>query len=417
MDEFTRIRDLLPEPEPAHATEIAAARRTVLGAPARTSGPATTSGPARTAAARTAGRRLKIGAALTTAAAGAVAAALVATAGGPAAVTADPPPVGPASAGPAPGGRAPLGGSGSNALSAHTLLLTAATAAGHAPATGRYWNVSTRSGAQIVTPGGYLIEQRYSEQLWQPTAAGTPTWRVIQNLGAGPVTAADRTAWIRDGRPTYWTIPPRRLSPAEQRAADEKARIAGPHYRKPAPERIAAAAETPFAAPEDNHGAAGYLAGKPRTLADLAALPADPAALTGWLRTQLAALGYPPTPTDLFLEAVHIALYLPVSPAVRAAGYRLLADLPGVRLVGTVRDPLGRTGEAIALAQRDYDWRLVLDTATGTPLALETVATSPHPGDAHQARAGQLISYDAVLAAGWTDASPTLPSRRATPVG
>jgi hypothetical protein len=57
---------------------------------------------------------------------------------------------------------------------------------------------------------------------------------------------------------------------------------------------------------------------------------------------------------------------------VRAAAYRMIASLPGVRALGEVTDVLGRTGQGVARVTRDFggevEQRLVMDDRTGFPL-------------------------------------------------
>ena len=56
----------------------------------------------------------------------------------------------------------------------------------------------------------------------------------------------------------------------------------------------------------------------------------------------------------------------PASPALPAALYRVAADVPGVRLVGTVRDAAGRQGTAIERKQGPGDAVLyVIDPSDG----------------------------------------------------
>ncbi|RFU38617.1 hypothetical protein DZF91_26755 [Actinomadura logoneensis] len=89
----------------------------------------------------------------------------------------------------------------------------------------------------------------------------------------------------------------------------------------------------------------------------------------------------------------------PVRPAVRAAAYRVLADLPDVRSLGTVTDLRGRRGQALTRQGDDAEgvgtgaYRLVIDPNTGAPL--ET--TSAGSG---------FMDYMSVLNFGYTDETP-----------
>ncbi|TMR92319.1 CU044_5270 family protein [Nonomuraea basaltis] len=57
----------------------------------------------------------------------------------------------------------------------------------------------------------------------------------------------------------------------------------------------------------------------------------------------------------------------PISPGTRSALYRLLAEQPGIRSLGEVTDPLGRTGIALALngaGNGEDEYRLIVDDDT-----------------------------------------------------
>jgi hypothetical protein len=91
----------------------------------------------------------------------------------------------------------------------------------------------------------------------------------------------------------------------------------------------------------------------------------------------------------------------PVTPATRAALYRLLADQPGVQVFSGVTDPLGRTGVAIGDGTGMY---LLIDSRTGAMLASTTAPV--HSGLKIAAtRAGTEV----ILKSGWTPSLGTLP--------
>jgi hypothetical protein len=64
-----------------------------------------------------------------------------------------------------------------------------------------------------------------------------------------------------------------------------------------------------------------------------------------------------------------------ISPRQRAALYEVAAKIPGVELVGRVRDPVGRTGLAVAMTYPSSGTRamLVIDPETGVLLAEQNV--------------------------------------------
>jgi hypothetical protein len=156
-------------------------------------------------------------------------------------------------------------------------------------------------------------------------------------------------------------------------------------------------------------------------LLDPPVTPVGCARLLSWPTGQLA--GEPSRRTPALLT-------LPVTPAVRAALYRMLAGLPGVRSLGPVTDAGGRAGVAVALSGRYsgcgqesalhsgggteerptfascvVEQRLVIDPASGMPLAQELRYAGLPPGQ-HWSAPDGLFSFRLFRAAGWTGASP-----------
>ena len=99
------------------------------------------------------------------------------------------------------------------------------------------------------------------------------------------------------------------------------------------------------------------------------------------------------------------------------SAYRILADLPGITSLGTVTDPLGRTGVAVALPPRrtgdlgQQQQQLIVDPDNSTILSQQTVLVSP-PTLALQAgmKAGTVLNYTATNHIGWTDQQIPLPT-------
>jgi hypothetical protein len=131
----------------------------------------------------------------------------------------------------------------------------------------------------------------------------------------------------------------------------------------------------------------------------------------------------------------------PVPPEVRAAAFRMLATLPGVKVEGETTDPLGRPGAVISLpvettiplgfstAPRQlgtYRRQWIINPGNGTLLAMrDLVATPPHgsrklpPGDDGKPRRltvgsqpdrfhkpGEVSEYETYEVAEWTDTAP-----------
>lgn len=236
------------------------------------------------------------------------------------------------------------------ALTAHQFLLAAAdTSAVQAKADGAYWVTVEEQQALYKGNPAYAILGRTHKETWQPTRTGPKTVLVGQWLGAEPASEQDKAAWIADGSPKSWTVPGghgRTLTVAP-----------GPKDVRPAP------------------GAATYsLAGGELTYAEIRALPADPEQLKARL---LQGMGSDMSPTEmLFLSARDLLTGTPVTPAVRAATYRMLSSLSGLTLTENVRDARGRAGSAVAYAIRNspsgaFELRYVIDPATGALLSIE----------------------------------------------
>ncbi|MFC4037231.1 CU044_5270 family protein [Dactylosporangium siamense] len=306
--------------------------------------------------------------------AAATAAAVVLTAGGT-----DPAPA-PSGLGGAPGGSGAAAAPGS----ARELLLVAAaqTDASATATSGRYW-VRVQEHGERKEVGRYGIASRLLIERWLATAAGDPNVEVYQDLGAAPVTAADEAAWKADGSPQQWTeTGPKGTTPIVRTTA------AGPRQVR------AVRGSLPM-----------MIAGLQVTAADLAGLPSEPGALKSWLTARLPQHA----DGDLFYAGRDLVAELPVSAAVRAAAYRMLADLSGVDFLGVVQDRQGRSGLAVAFTRRgDGGWgqqRLIVDPGTGRALAQE----SWFLGSAATPTAlGTLMSWTVHVRAGFTDdAAPT----------
>ncbi|MEU5864151.1 hypothetical protein ABZ815_23460 [Nonomuraea sp. NPDC047529] len=133
------------------------------------------------------------------------------------------------------------------------------------------------------------------------------------------------------------------------------------------------------------------MAGRDLTFRQIQQLPDDPVAL----RERVASM-LPTGSSDLLADALSGLLWSkPSPPAVRAAAYRALADLPDVRYLGRRADPRGRSGEAFSYPLPAGVRRtLIIDPATSQVLAgTDTGGTG-----------GSQI----VLTAGWTDQAPDL---------
>ena len=125
------------------------------------------------------------------------------------------------------------------------------------------------------------------------------------------------------------------------------------------------------------------------------------------LRRQLQA-----DPAGLF-GPISQFLFLPTSPQLRAALFRVLAHLPGVQLLGHQRDRLGRSGIAVAITHGAPDRvreELLFDPATSNLLQTQTVLL--HTSSASRGPsmpAGTVVEYADFLTRGVVDSITQLP--------
>ena len=130
-------------------------------------------------------------------------------------------------------------------------------------------------------------------------------------------------------------------------------------------------------------------------------------------------------PAGLFAPIAQF-LYLPTSPQLRAALFRVLADLPGVQLLGDRRDRLGRTGIAVAVNDGRPDRvreELLFDPSTSNLLQTQTVsvgksAPASTPGAPRNVTvpAGTVWQYTDFISRGVVDSITQLPGGHHLPL-
>ena len=129
-------------------------------------------------------------------------------------------------------------------------------------------------------------------------------------------------------------------------------------------------------------------------------------------------------PSQLF-SPISQFLLLPTSPRLRAALFRVLAQLPGVQLIGHQRDRLGRTGIAVAVTQGRPDQvreELLFDPTTSNVLQTETILL--HNGgpstvggrDVPTMPPGTVVAYTDLLDRGVVHSITQLPSGQRIPL-
>src|SRR5215472_6908433 len=271
-------------------------------------------------------------------------------------------------------------------LTARQILLTAAAHVTGGPGRGRYWRVQMMSG--VTVPGGtrarpYDISLRTYADQWNPSLAGRRAWFISRQLGARPASSADAAAWRASGSPTSW-----------RSGQKPDGYLGGLPLQWVGPLAAGTAASARSASWQLSDGTVGFIEG------DLAGLNA--AQFRQMRSRQVAAIlrryavrahcHYPGCSTVdqlIWYEAVFL-LEDPVSAAVRSATFKVMARLPGVRLIGPMTDPLGRPGYAIAPGMQDPNpapgsfnpLRVILiDPQTGSLLA--TAELGPMPRTLH----------------------------------
>jgi hypothetical protein len=100
--------------------------------------------------------------------------------------------------------------------------------------------------------------------------------------------------------------------------------------------------------PSDEHFAPGGLSNGP---VDLATLPTDPARLAALISSRKVE-GGPPGPAEDFVQVGDLLRESTASPELRAALFKVAAGIPGVKLLGTVKDADGRSGIGVAFPNR-----------------------------------------------------------------
>ncbi|WP_157570467.1 CU044_5270 family protein [Microtetraspora malaysiensis] len=271
---------------------------------------------------------------------------------------------------------------------ARAVLLAAADRIETAnPATGRYWHATGQSfavGAWGQSPVGKEPEMiRYrvacTHETWMARSERDASWLVVTAQSGEPLTRVDEAAWRRQG--------------AYRLGACEGPAVPSVGGALPAP---------PFATRlDDKHNpevSYPQVGATHVTTEEVMSLPTDPAKLEEVLQAWNRRGGYRSTEESLFSQATTILSQLPTTPKLRAALYRVLANLQSVENTGTIKDPLGRVGAGIELSGSGR--QIIIDQTSGGLLAVQE--RSPDG-------TGELTAWTALTTSGWTDARPALP--------
>ena len=322
---------------------------------------------------------------------------------------------------------------------ARQVLLTAAEHVTPGLASGKYWRVQLVQG--ITYPGGtkadpYDISVTKSADQWNPASPGEKEWVISQQTGAHPATPADEAAWRAAGSPSAWTggVPLSDLNVAVLPSY--------PYYWSHLAATTAASAGS--ATWQVSDGTVGYVEGDLPGLsaAQFRQLPATQEGMARVLRqyyeqlpcaTEKHPAGCSTENQIIWDEAVRL-LQDPVSQQVKAATFKVMAALPGVRVLGQMTDPLGRSGYALDPGEQAIsslpgpfhpEEVVLVDPSSGSLLATEELQPMPDSlhciaqtvpkfqcvGPAYVGRSyqDQVDEYVAVVSDGWTNAEPSLP--------
>ncbi|GAB3989941.1 hypothetical protein GCM10029978_116490 [Actinoallomurus acanthiterrae] len=290
-------------------------------------------------------------------------------------------------------------------LSARQVLLAAAETAAKEP-TGRYWRVADvggqgyRVGGQGA--GGYQVYLADEFDQWTPRDPKKDDDVTYgRRLPSGPLTAQDRAAWRKAGSPDRWNVtsngdPLTLTRKGESWAADRT--TPAENARSLAEMRKECAASPP---------------GKPDKVCEKLKIFENGSLESGFevFRQRLARSGG--SASAQLMTAYDFLTRTAVSPADRAKAFRLLADLPGVRSLGAVKDATGRPGiglSAPAIPMRDgsgtlVGYQLILAPKTYQILGDQKIVVKAGGHDRGM-RSGTVHSYNVVLDIGWTNDAP-----------
>lgn len=128
-------------------------------------------------------------------------------------------------------------------------------------------------------------------------------------------------------------------------------------------------------------------------------LPTDPAKLRRWIERNAINPGSTCAPgvSDCHIFSYVEALVVggPLPPKLSAALYRVIATLPGMRLIGPTRDPLGRPGVAVGYFFKHQSGRdeLIFNPTTGAFLAERGISLDPKT---MHAPVGSVVDWTAI---------------------
>lgn len=352
--------------------------------------------------------RLPIGIGLGMVAAAAAAAVAIATVGGGGSTVKSPPGAGPDAQ--------------ATELPAQRVLLAAAEHAAKEPV-GRYWRVKRYDGQSYQVKarkgGGSYTVLGYSDLWddWKARSDKDPDVLYARDRGARPLTPEDVAAWRKDGSPTtfrawsndHWaTLSTKSGGTYGVGPGGWQSEATTPAKKRKVAAEFAKICADPKA-PVVTNGKCSFAE---LTWEEREKLANDPEGMKKLLFPILLKGKKPLGAANDLMSGFDFLTGQPASPQARATVFRLLAKMPDVRSIGTVKDASGRTG--IGLAARSsmqegsgtvFDYQLILEPNTYRILAGQEVVVRAG-GSMKGMKPGNILNQDIVLSAGWTNESP-----------
>jgi hypothetical protein len=251
-----------------------------------------------------------------------------------------------------PGGAAP-GTPGTRDLSsARDILLTAAVSAARQPASGAYWHTSVLENFRRTANGPVIASDLVNR--WVASSASRESWGTEKWLKGNASLAGGLSSHHAKGSTISYGGDARSFTVFFMTVAELE-------HLPTSPPRLAAALQQ---------------------------------AARRWIVTPASVRDVDST---LFQNAFDL-LRAPLSPPVRAAVFRVLAQLPGVRSVGRIRDSQGRLGYGVQMSGAGWTDTLVVDLRTGA--VLDDISGGYRRGHTTAAEDQTLISQ------GWANSIP-----------
>jgi hypothetical protein len=150
-----------------------------------------------------------------------------------------------------------------------------------------------------------------------------------------------------------------------------------------------------------------------------ASLPTDPKKLRRLIEARkVAGIGGPPGEAETFELIGQMLRETDLRPTLRAAIYEVCAELPGIELLGPVRDPAGREGTGVAFTDRSRGIRheLIFDPADSALLGERQVVVG-HRDKALQVPVGTVVGYASYLESWVVDSTAIPPRHRSSATG